>query len=98
MHIYVKNVDLLGRDQMGNVAIKIKIMPDSPEVDLEKLKENIASKLNIKDWSIEPIAFGLKALKVLIISPDTAGTEQIEQKIKNINGVAEVEVESSTLI
>lgn len=83
---------------MGNVAIKIKIMPTSLKVDLEKLKENIASKLNIKDWSIEPIAFGLKALKVLIISPDTAGTEQIEQKIKDINGVANVNIESVTLV
>jgi len=82
---------------MGNVAIKLKIMPDSPDTDLEKIREEISKKLEIKDFKIEPIAFGLNALKILIIASDE-GTEEVEKEIKDIEGVSEVEVESVTLI
>jgi len=82
---------------MGNVAIKLKIMPESPDTDLEKIKEEISKKVEIKDSKIEPIAFGLSALKILIISSDE-GTEKIEKEIKDIEGVSDVEVESVTLI
>lgn len=82
---------------MGNVAIKLKIMPDSPDTDLEKIKEEISKKIEIKDSKIEPIAFGLSALKILIIVSDK-GTEKIEKEIRSIEGVSEVEVESITLV
>lgn len=82
---------------MGNVAIKLKIMPESSDTNLEKIKEEISKKMEIKDSKIEPIAFGLSTLKILIIAPDE-GIEKIENEIKNIEGVSEVEVESTTLI
>ena len=82
---------------MGDVAISLKIMPESPDTDLEKVKEEISKKIEIKDSKIEPLAFGLKALKILIIVSDK-GSGNIENEIKSINGVSEVEVESSTLI
>jgi len=82
---------------MGDVAISLKIMPESPDTDLEKIKEEISKKIEIKDSKIEPIAFGLKALKILIIVSDKE-SENIENEIKSVNGVSEVEVESSTLI
>ena len=83
---------------MGKVAMNIKIMPSSPEVDTEKLSEEIKKDLEVKDLKIEPIAFGLKAVKVLVIVDDSEGSEEIENKIKSIDGVGEVEVESVTLI
>ncbi|MFQ6020569.1 MAG: elongation factor 1-beta [Candidatus Aenigmatarchaeota archaeon] len=83
---------------MGDVAITLKIMPDSPETNLENIKEEIAKLVKIQDSKIEPIAFGLKALKILVITPDTGGTEELEAKIKTIDGIAEVEVESVTLV
>ncbi len=82
---------------MGDVAVSLKIMPKSTDTDLEKVKEEIAKKIEIKDSKIEPLAFGLKALKILIIVPDK-GIEGIETEIKSINGISEVEVESSTVI
>lgn len=82
---------------MGNVAIEFKIMPDSPEADLEEIKSEISKKIKIQDSRIEPIAFGLKALKIMIIVPDKE-TGDIEGKLKEIKGVSEVEVESTTLI
>lgn len=82
---------------MGMVAISLKVMPASPDVNLDKLKTQIAKSVEIKDARLEPIAFGLKALKLLIVAKDI-GTEEIEAKIKNIDGVADVIVESATLL
>jgi len=82
---------------MGNVAISLKIMPESLDTDLEKIKEEISKKIEIKDSKIEPLAFGLSALKILIMVPDKE-SENLINEIKSINGVSEVEIESSTLI
>jgi len=82
---------------MGNVAVALKIMPESPETDLEKVKEEISKKMKIQDSKIEPIAFGLKSLKILIIMPDKE-TGDIEGKIKGVKGVSDVEIESVTLV
>jgi len=72
-------------------------MPESPEVDLEKLKVNISKKIKIQDSKIEPIAFGLKALKILVVVPDKE-TGDIENMIKEVKGVSDVETESITLV
>jgi elongation factor 1-beta len=82
---------------MGEVAISLRIMPESPETDIEKVKNKILEKFNVKDLKIEPIAFGLKAIKVLLVIPDE-GASKIEEEIKNIEGVSGVETESVTLI
>jgi len=82
---------------MGMVALELKIMPESPEVDLEKIKAEISKKIKIQDSKIEPIAFGLKSLKILVVVPDKE-TGDIEGKIREIKGVSEVETESVTLV
>ncbi|NIO44651.1 MAG: elongation factor 1-beta [Candidatus Aenigmarchaeota archaeon] len=82
---------------MGDVAVSLKIMPESPDTDLEKIKEDISKKIEIKDSKIEPLAFGLKALKILIIIPDE-GMKNIENEIRSIDGISEVEIESSTVV
>ncbi len=82
---------------MGNVAVELKIMPESIETDIIKIKEEISKKMKIQDSKIEPIAFGLKALKILVIVPDKEN-EDLESKIKSIKGVSGVETESVTLV
>jgi elongation factor 1-beta len=82
---------------MGMVALEFKIMPESPETDLEKIKSEISKKIKIQDSKIEPIAFGLKALKILVIVPDKE-TGDIEGKLREIKGVSEVETGSVTLL
>ncbi len=82
---------------MGNVAVSIRIMPESPDTDLEKVKQEISKKIEIKDSKIEPLAFGLNALKILIVVPDKS-MENLEDEIKTVKGISEVEIESSTLI
>jgi len=82
---------------MGNVAVSIKIMPESPDTDLEKIKKDISKKIQIKDSKIEPLAFGLKALRILVVVPDKS-IENLENDIKSVEGISEIEIESSTLI
>lgn len=74
-------------------------MPESPETDLnpveEQAKKNItefAGKTEFKTEQ-EPIAFGLKALKLIFVMDESKGsTEALENKIKEIQGVNSVEV------
>ena len=82
---------------MGNVAVELKVMPESTEVDLEKVKEEISKKMKLQDSKIEPLAFGLKQLKILVVMPD-GEMGDLEGKIKAIKGVSEVETGSVTLV
>jgi elongation factor 1-beta len=82
---------------MGKVAVSLKIMPESPDVDLEAVKNEIAKKIQLNDAKIEPLAFGLNMLKILVVVPDSS-MDNLENEIKSVKGVSEVEIESSTLI
>ncbi len=89
---------------MGTVAAKIRVMPESTDVDMDALKESIRSavpasaKLHAMD--LKPIAFGLKALMVVVLLDDKAGggTSEVEEAFSKVNGVASVEVEEVGLI
>jgi elongation factor 1-beta len=84
---------------MGKIIITLKIMPESPEVNLNQLKAD--ADREIKDFcghpsdkhEIEPVAFGLKALKLIFIADENlGGTENLEKSIARIAGVNSVEV------
>lgn len=84
-----------------NVLATFKIMPESPDVDLTRLKSEIKNlKIGeIKDIKEEPIGFGLKAMKILILVPDEGGLiEEIEQQLSKLKGVRTAENEGVTLI
>jgi elongation factor 1-beta len=78
---------------MGGVIAIIRLMPESVDVDLEKLKKTIRSEIPaVQDIAEEPIAFGLKALKIAaIVGDDEGGTEPLEQALAAIDGVASAE-------
>ena len=58
---------------MGEVLTTMKIMPDSPDVDLEGIKSAIESSMpegaKLHEMSEEPIAFGLVAVILQFITP-----------------------------
>ena len=88
---------------MGSVVMKLKVMPNDVEVDLEALKEKIKEvapeKVEIRDFGVQPIAFGLKALLVAAVMPDEAGiSDEFVEKIQQIESVESVEVESVELV
>ncbi|HNY89450.1 MAG TPA: elongation factor 1-beta [Methanoregulaceae archaeon] len=84
---------------MGNVALILRVMPESPEVDLdllaEKIKENVPGLQDIRE---EPIGFGLKALKIAVVVGDDAGeSDTVESDINAIEGVERAEIIELTL-
>lgn len=85
---------------MGDVAISITVTPTGPDVDLEELKNKIKNEITPKDMKEEPIGFGLKNIKIMIVRPDAAGqgTDDIEEKLLNMKGISSVKVDGVTLI
>lgn len=82
---------------MGTALIKIKIMPSSPEIDLNKIQElaeksiesNKGSKTN---FEIQPIAFGLKALIASFSIDESDELEPLENSLRKIKNVSSAEV------
>ena len=84
---------------MTNVIVTLKIMPESPEVNLDDIQvkalELIKNYAGEGDTKItqEPIAFGLKALNIIFIMDEAKGsTEALEDQIQDIEGINSVEV------
>ena len=82
---------------MGIVAVKIKLMPESLDVDLEKLQKNAKSLIEKQggkniSFSEEPIAFGLKAIIVLFAWPEEKELENIERDLEKLKGIKSVHV------
>jgi len=84
---------------MADIAATLKIMPTSPEIDLNLIKEEALEM--IKEFSgmdnnkvrEEDIAFGLKALIIMfVMSEDIGAIDPLEEKISGIDGVNSVEV------
>ena len=83
---------------MGEVAAKIRVMPSGMEVDLNKLKDALTKVVpagaRIHGFSEEPVAFGLKALMVVVKVGDIeGGTEKVEEEFSKVQGVESVSVE-----
>lgn len=95
----VRNADSGDRNEMGSVAVIMRVMPESPEVDLEQLKTALKQKLpGIQDMKIEPIGFGLKAIKFAAIINDAGGeTDALETSLRSIPGVERAEIIEVTL-
>ena len=84
---------------MGSVAVIMRVMPESPEVNLEELKKALKEKLpGIQDVKEEPIGFGLKSIKFIAIVNDAGGeTYMLEKKLGAIAGVERAEILEVTL-
>lgn len=79
------------------VVAKVKIMPKDPDTDFERLKADIRAVMpegaRLHGFAEEPIAFGLRALIIVIIVKDTeGGTEKAEELFSNVHGVESVQV------
>lgn len=84
---------------MGDVAAAIKVMPESPDIDLDALQESLEATLpegaEISGAEQEEVAFGLTALIPTVIVPDEeGGTEAVEDAFADVDDVESVEVEN----
>jgi elongation factor 1-beta len=85
---------------MAKAVVTIKIMPESPDVDFDVVKTQATEKIDAfvgeegeKRFELEPIAFGLKALKIIFVMDEKIGsTDPLEQDLSSIEGVNSVDV------
>lgn len=83
---------------MATVVIITKLMPDSPDANLEAIRFRAKTSLEeegAKNISFEekPIAFGLKAIYVKIDMPEEKGTDIVENILSKIPHVSSVTIE-----
>jgi elongation factor 1-beta len=82
---------------VGEVGMQYRVLPEGLEVDLDKLKDDIGKALPhgavLRASEQRPVAFGLKALHILIVLDDKkGGADQVETAIASVPGVQSVEI------
>ncbi len=97
--MFVHYVLLQGLTKMTSVIITIRVMPESPDVNLDRLQTNVLNE--VKNFAgdtefkkeIEPVAFGLKALKITFVCDENnSNLDELENNIRKIEDVNSVEV------
>lgn len=84
---------------MANTAVLIvRLMPESPSSNLDKIKENIKHKMEKEGgkaitFEEKPLAFGLKAIILKMAIPEEKGTDLIESILSKIPEVSSVTIE-----
>lgn len=82
---------------MGKVFVSMKVFPSDITMDLNELKEKIKQSLpksaSMRKIEEEPIAYGLVALILHILIPEEESgvMDSLEDRIKGIDGVSQVE-------
>ena len=87
-----------------NAIITIRIMPESPEVDLEHIRTEAEKKINAfvgksqqKQHEIKPVAFGLKSLDIFFMMDEDLGSpDSVAEDIGTLEGVQSAEITNVT--
>ena len=88
---------------MGEVALKYRLMPESPAIDTvavaAALPVTLPADARLGAHEARPFAFGLVALEVLVIGPDRAGlVDEIEGGLEGLAGIQSVELLEQSLL
>lgn len=74
-------------------------MPESPEIDLEAMKQTITDKISllhstakVTGFEVQPIAFGLKALIVALRILEDVDSSKVEDAISSTSGVSSIDI------
>jgi len=82
---------------MGTALLQIKIMPESPDENLDKIQEK-AEKIITENqgknpkFEQQPVAFGLKSLTASFAMDESIQTGIFEDKLREIPGVKSAEI------
>lgn len=81
---------------MAQVAVLYKVYPKDGELD--KVVE-VLKTFKPQGMQTEDVAFGIKLIKVLFSFDDSkSSSSQLEERIRAIPGVSEVDVEEESLV
>ena len=89
---------------MGQIASTYDIMPESTDVDLQKviaaIPGVIPAGVELKETSVKPVAFGLeKVVAFFVIDDSVEGVgEKLENGLGSIEGISDVENTDSTVL
>jgi len=83
---------------MSIVAVIVKIMPDSPDTNLEEIQTKAKKTLETQgalniSFKTEKIAFGLEAIMIKFAWPEEKDTDLIESSLQKIEHVSSVSIE-----
>jgi elongation factor 1-beta len=79
-------------------AVTVKLFPEDM-AQFESIKQAISGLgFRVANVTEEPIAFGMKALRIVFVVQDSEGSNAIEDKVRAIPGVSEVQIEGMSLI
>ncbi|MEM0086852.1 MAG: hypothetical protein QW774_01855 [Candidatus Micrarchaeaceae archaeon] len=81
---------------MGKVGIVFKVYPEAGKE--EELSKLISEKLKPQGIQLSDVAFGIKIIKVLFVRDDEEGSTKLEEELKKLPNVSEVEVEEESLL
>jgi elongation factor 1-beta len=86
---------------MGRVLYIVRVMPTDSDVDLEellrKIKESLPEGVELRNHAWESMGFGIESLLLALSLPEEEGiTERVEEGIRAVDGVGEVQVEGLT--
>lgn len=82
---------------MARMLIILDIMPESVETNLEELTEKIKKEVEnfeaeFGEVKEEELAFGLKRLKVVVITNEKENLDLLTEKVRKVDGVKSAEV------
>jgi elongation factor 1-beta len=88
---------------MGDILTVYSVYPEGiDEINKvqEAIKNNLPKEFKLNSIELEPIAFGLQLVKASFIFPDKISglSDKLENFLKGIDGVSEIEVAMQTLI
>ncbi len=81
---------------MGIALIKYKLMPEGMLENFEELKENISKIVEKYEGKVnqlieEPIAFGLKAIILVVAMDESKETDKLEESLRNLKGISSMD-------
>ncbi len=87
----------MAEKKRSGLVVVFKIMPEGVETDLEAVKSEVkrvvTAPSELQGFQVEPVAFGLKALKVTVVMEDKeGGPDALEMAFGDIAGVGSVSV------
>jgi translation elongation factor EF-1beta len=83
---------------MSKATILFKVYPSDPD-KVPQTMDSIKAAMNPSGMQAQEVAFGIKLIKVLFVyDPKQTGSSQLEEQLKKVPGVSEIEVEEESLM